>query len=69
MTAQELIAKLQKVPPGTPVVLSGSDHTYYPVSVAVESKAEDDDGELSEYYGERNRCSKTSRIIKVVVVG
>jgi hypothetical protein len=68
MKVRDLCEKLHSMNPDAEVVYSGSDHSYIKVRRCNQTKAEDCDGDLYEYYDDRNKSHQDSPIVAVVVL-
>lgn len=70
MNVGQLKRLLATVSDDVEVVVSGHDHSYEKARAQVaEAEKWRDNGHMSEWYGEANRTSPTSDVVKVLVVG
>ncbi len=67
MKVKDLIAKLQRFDPELKLVRSSSDHSFVPIHHVNVTKAEDVDGDLTEYWDDHNKSDPDSPVIDVVV--
>ncbi len=69
MKVQQLIDLLAKMPPNAPVVLSGSDHSYYEVSHATKAKADHNPKhDVLGEHGGKDHVAPGDKVINVVVI-
>jgi hypothetical protein len=70
ITVGELRTIIAEMDSSTPVVITGSDHSYMNVYNASKEDAEIDlkTREMWEYYDDESKCKKSNRVIEVLVI-